>query len=171
MAFREITFREITDNPFSLIGDDWLLITAAAGEQSNTMTASWGGLGVLWNRPVAFTFLRPQRYTKEFVDAADGYSLCFFDGMREQLSYLGKVSGRDEDKIKKAGLTIGTENGIPYFKEARLVLFCQKKYRQRMSPEAMLDPALIEKFYPQNDFHEMYVGEITKILQSEDFNG
>lgn len=167
MAFCEIAFRDLTENPFSLIGDDWMLITAGTEEKCNTMTASWGGLGVLWNIPVAFTFIRPQRYTKEFVDAQEEYSLCFFDGMHDKLGYLGKVSGRDEDKIEKAGLTVAVEDGVPYFKEARLVLFCRKKYRQQMTPEAMLDSDIIAKFYPQNDFHEMYVGEVTKILKKE----
>ena len=164
--FREISPAELTDNPFTLIGQDWLLVTAAAEGRANTMTASWGGLGVLWSLPVATIYLRPQRYTKEFVDKSAAFSLSVLDASyRATLSYLGSVSGRDEDKIKKSGLTIAHEGEIPYFKESRLVLICRKLYRQAMNPENFVVPALINQWYPQEDYHTMYVGAIEKILQ------
>ena len=108
--FQKITPEEITRNPFTLIGKDWLLVTAEKDGRANTMTASWGGLGVLWGKPVAFIFIRPQRYTKEFLEAGDRFSLSILDEThRRTLSYLGSVSGRDEDKIKKSGLTLAHE--------------------------------------------------------------
>lgn len=103
---REIEPSALDKNVFQLVGEDWMLVTAGGPDKLNTMTASWGGLGVIWGEPAATVYLRPQRYTKEFVDAHDTFTLSFFDeGWRKQLAYLGSVSGRDEDKVAKAGLT------------------------------------------------------------------
>ena len=86
-------------NPFTKIGSDWMLITAGDKEKANTMTASWGGFGVLWGKNVAYIFVRESRYTKEFLDKKDTFSLTFFEGHKMDLKYLGAVSGRNEDKI------------------------------------------------------------------------
>ena len=107
MSFKEIKPEELQKNPFQMIGKEWLLVTAEKDGKANTMTASWGGVGVMWGRNVAFIVIRPQRYTKEFIDASDKLSLSVLDEeYRKTLSYLGSVSGRDEDKIGKSGLTI-----------------------------------------------------------------
>ena len=88
-------------------------------------------MGVIWGEPAATVYIRPQRYTKEFVDAHDTFTLSFFDGgWRKQLSYLGTVSGRDEDKVAKAGLTPAFDPAGPYFEEASLVFVCRKAYVQ-----------------------------------------
>lgn len=107
MALKEVDVKSLDINPFTAIGDDWMLVTAGDAASHNTMTASWGGLGVLWGAPVATCYIRQSRYTKEFVDGSDLFTLSFLDPAvwRRQLSYLGRVSGRDEDKIKAAGLT------------------------------------------------------------------
>ena len=143
-----------------------MLITAGDAQKCNTMTASWGGVGVLWNKLVSFIFVRPQRYTREFIEREGGYSLCFFaDGFRKQLSYLGTASGREEDKIQTAGLTTAFADGVPYFEEAKLVLICKKQYRQDLVPQGFIDPAVDEKNYPGHDYHRLYVGEIVKVLR------
>lgn len=166
MAFIEIDPKQIPENAFQLIGTDWMLITAGDRQKCNTMTASWGGFGVLWNKPVSFIFVRPQRYTREFIEREDCYSLCFFaDGFRKQLSYLGTVSGRDEDKIQTAGLTTTFADGVPYFEEAQLVLLCKKQYRQDLVPQGFITPAVDEKNYPEKDYHRLYVGEVVKVLR------
>ncbi len=165
MSFKEITPSQLDKNAFSLIGDDWMLITAAKGEKVNTMTASWGGLGVIWNKNVAYIFIRPQRYTKEFVDSSDTLSLCVLDQSRkDDLTYLGRVSGRDEDKIKKCALTTVFDNKTPYFEESKLVFICKKLFAQQLTPDSFIQKELIEKNYPLKDFHTMYVVEIEKIL-------
>jgi len=157
---------ELQGNAFSLIGKEWMLITAKKGNKVNTMTAAWGGIGILWGKPVAYVFIRPQRYTKEFVDAAEKLSLSFLeDGHRQELGYLGKVSGRDEDKIAKSGLTLTEADGIPCFEEAKLVLLGRKLYQQEMKPECFIDQEQISKWYPEKDFHTMYVVEIEKLLK------
>lgn len=156
---------EIRDNPFHLIGSDWMLITAGGIDSFNTMTASWGGLGVLWNKNVCYIFVRPTRYTYEFIERSDMFSLSFFDEThREALNYCGSKSGRDVDKILNTGLTpIEDESGPVFFDEARLVILCKKLYFQDIDPANFLDPG-IEKNYPQKDYHRMYVGQIVRVL-------
>lgn len=129
--------------------------------KTNAMTASWGGLGVLWGKKVAFVFIRPQRYTKKFVDDAENFSLSFFEeSYKPMLGYMGKVSGKDEDKIKKSGLTVQYKDGAPVFKEASLTLVCRKMYRQTLEEDCFIDKTNIGKWYPQKDYHDMYVAEI-----------
>ena len=106
MAFREISVEELKDNPFTLINKDWMLITAGNEKSHNTMTASWGGVGELWGKYVSTIYVRPQRYTLEFVEREDYYSLCFFGPeYRQALNFCGTKSGRDFDKDKETGLT------------------------------------------------------------------
>ena len=114
---------------------------------------------------MAFAFIRPQRYTKEFVDNADTFSLCFFGGEKmQELKYLGTASGRDEDKIAKSGLTLTHIDGVPCFEEATTVLICRKMYVQTLREDCFIDRAVMESSYPQRDFHDLYVAEIMKVL-------
>ena len=169
MGFVEIKPEEIKDNPFDLIGKQWMLITAGDEEKCNTMTASWGGQGVIWGRPTATAYIRQTRYTKEFVDNSDYFTLTVFDeSYRKALSYLGTVSGRDEDKIAKAGLTPYYVDGTVGFEEAKMILVCKKVYAQYMGPENFVYQETIDRCYQDNDFHSMYLGEITKVLVKED---
>lgn len=164
--FIEIKPTDIERNTFTQIGKEYMLITAKKDESINTMTASWGGLGVMWNKNVAYIVVRPQRYTKEFVDFSDHFSLCFFNGeIKDKLAYLGTVSGRDEDKIAKAGLTSICEDNIPYFEEAKLVLFCKKLFATDIKEDNFIDKDIMNKNYPNKDFHTLYIGEITKVLK------
>jgi flavin reductase (DIM6/NTAB) family NADH-FMN oxidoreductase RutF len=166
--FKEIELTDWKENPFTLIGQDWMLITAEHGGKLNTMTAAWGGLGVMWGKNVAFVVIRPTRYTWEFVEGAQGFSLTFFDHhYKEQLSYLGSVSGRKENKIANAGLTTIFDEGLPYFQETSLALFCRKLYRQDYHPHGFIDSHIDEKWYPEKDYHTMYIAEIYKALVSE----
>jgi len=164
MGFTEIQPELLADNPFKLIGKDWMLITAGTPESFNTMTASWGGLGVLWEKKVAFCFIRPTRHTYGFMEKSGEFTLSFFEEQhRKALTFCGSRSGRDTDKVKEAGLTPVKKEGFVYFGEARLVLSCRKLYYQDISPERFLDPQ-IATMYPKKDYHRMYVGEIVKCL-------
>lgn len=163
--FTIIKPEELSANAFSTIGKDWLLITAEVEGKVNTMTASWGGLGVMWHKNAAFIFIRPQRYTKEFVDGSSHLSLCVLeDGLRKELNYLGTVSGRDESKIEKAGLTVRREDGVPYFDQSRIVLLCRKLFSQQLDPNCFVDVTIEPKIYPNKDYHYMYVCEVEKVL-------
>ncbi|MBZ0312621.1 flavin reductase family protein [Clostridium butyricum] len=162
---KEIKHEDFQENAFEMIGKDWLLITAEKDGKVNTMTASWGGVGVLWNKKVAYIFIRPQRYTKEFVDFSDRLSVCVLpNSYRKELAYLGNVSGKDEDKISNANLKVQKYEDVPYFDEARLTLLCRKLYAQDLKEECFIEKDIIDKWYPEKDYHTMYVVEIEKIL-------
>ena len=152
-------------SPFKLIGQDAMLIAAEKDGRCNAMTASWGGLGVMWRRNVAFTVIRPQRFTKEFVDSADTYSLNFFpSGNEKMLNYMGSASGRDEDKIAKAGLTVERDGATPYFGGVKAVMLCRKLFAQPYRPEFFVDMTIDPELYAKKDYHTLYIGEVTKIL-------
>lgn len=151
-------------NPFTKIGKEWMLITAGSKEKVNTMTASWGGLGVLWGKNVVYIFVRDSRYTKEFIDANDTFSLTFFEGNHPALKYLGTVSGREEDKIAGARFHTNYSGDTPFIDEGNLVFLCKKLSATRMSADQFIDVNIASTFYKDNDMHTMYVGEITQIL-------
>lgn len=167
-VLKEISMESLSINPFTRIGREWMLITAGDETKYNTMTASWGGLGFLWNKPVSYIFVRPQRYTKEFIDAQEHYSLCFFDASwRSMLNVCGTKSGRDIDKAAETGITPVFFEAAPYFSEANLVLICRKHFCQPMQTDAFLTKELLPRFYPDNDLHTIYVGEVEKVLIRE----
>lgn len=164
-SFREISPKEITDNPFKLIGDEWMLITAENAQKANMMTASWGGFGIMWNKPVAYIVVRPQRFTKTLIDASETLSLCFFDKKyRKELSYSGKASGRNEDKIAHTGFHVAHMANTPYFEESRMVILGKKLLAEAYTPESFIDKSLIFENYATGDFHTLYVLEIQKVL-------
>ena len=163
--FRKISPEQIQDNPFALIGKDWALLTAAKADGSfNSMTASWGGVGILWNKPVCYLFVRPQRYTHEFTEEGDRLTASFFgEGYRKQLTLCGRVSGRDTDKVAACGFTPVREDGAVYYEEARLVLVCRKLYTGKIDPDGFFDKELLSN-YPAADYHTVYVYEIEEVL-------
>jgi flavin reductase (DIM6/NTAB) family NADH-FMN oxidoreductase RutF len=166
-TFTEIDSREIPGNIIQLMSRDWMLITAGTPEKFNTMTASWGALGHLWNKPVAFCFVRPQRYTFEFTEAQDYFTLCFFDEQyREALQICGTLSGRDVNKVEKAGLTPRIlDSGNVAFEEARLIIECRKIYADVFSLDKFTADETPFRIYPDNDFHKMYIGEILHVWE------
>ncbi len=162
--FETINLRDLNQSPVALLGEQWTLITAGTKERCNTMTASWGGLGVLWGSPMATIYVRPQRYTKEFLDQEDYFSLSFFgEEHRKSLVLCGKESGREQDKIQQCGFTMAFQQA-PYMEEADLVLLCRKRYVQEMNP--LLIPEDVKKtWYPQEDYHHIYYGEVLEVLR------
>ena len=169
---REVNIAELNFNPVTMISDEWMLITAGTEGSYNTMTASWGHIGSIWGHgkkaATSCVYVRPQRYTKKFVDREPLYTLCFFPPeYKKALGYLGSHSGRDEDKVAKMGLTPVFADGTTYFAEAKLVLVCRKLYRAPIREEGFLDRELMEAVYPGRDFHDMYIGEIVKVLVNE----
>ena len=169
MSFKEIKAEEMRENPFNLIGKQWMLITAGDEKGCNTMTASWGGVGIMWSKPTATAYIRDSRFTKEFVDNNEFFTLSFFDEKyRQALNLCGKVSGRDCDKIKQAGLTPYYTDGTAAFEEAKMIFVCRKAFHQYMGPENFDIKENVDKWYADRDFHTMYMGEIVKILVKED---
>lgn len=166
---KKVDPREIERSVIRLIGDEWMLVSAGTAEKFNTMTASWGGMGVLWGKPVAFVFIRPQRYTFEFTERCDTMTLSFFEETyRPALKFCGSHSGRDMDKVAQAGLTPWyTPSGNVSFEEASLVFEGRKLYAEWIDPAHFLDPSIAEKWYPTKDFHKMYIVEITDAWKKE----
>lgn len=162
-----MTIKELKENPVKMIADDWALVSAGTPEKWNTMTVSWGGVGELWGKDVVFIFIRPQRYTKEFIDSQDYFTVSFFDPeYKDRLRFCGRTSGRDCDKIKESGLTVATDGEAVYPAEARLTVKCRKIAVQRMDNAGFLDKA-IEDCYKNADYHYVYVGEIEKIIEKK----
>lgn len=162
--FKEIKPEQLDKNIFHLLNDEWMLITAQKDNIVNTMTASWGGFGILWNKRVSNVVIRPQRYTKEFIDSSSTFSLCFFDKeYKKTMAYLGSVSGKDENKIEKSNLTINHIKDTPYFEEASMVIICKKLYAQELKPECFIEKEVDSNTYPDKDYHTMYISEILKI--------
>ena len=161
--FIEIDPKQISDNFIKAIGSDWALVTVGDHVEQNTMTVSWGGVGVMWNYPVAIVVIRPQRYTFEFTERCDKLTLSFLpEQYRKALTYCGTHSGRDEDKISNAGLSVTfTEEDTPAIAEARLVLECRKLYTDTIKAENFIEQGIVERWYPESDFHKVYVLQIT----------
>ena len=166
--FKRIPVVNFNDNVFRSIGDDWMLVTAGTAEDFNTMTASWGTLGILWNLPVAISFIRPHRFTFGFMERSEHYTLCFLDeGCRDILQFCGSRSGRDTDKVRETGLTpLTTEQGNIYFEQSRLVIECKKLYSDWIREEQFVISNLIGRNYKKKDFHKFYIGEIMSCMIS-----
>lgn len=171
MSLKAIDMKELKFNPMTLIGKEWMLVSAGNEKAFNTMTAQWGHLGAIWNgdMPTSIIYLRPQRYTREFVDKEDYYTLSFFDeSYKKDLLYLGTHSGRSEDKLSKTKLTPLFSDETVYFKEAKLVFVCRKVYRDKLREEGFIDQTILKKNYPERDFHYVYIGEIVKAYVNDE---
>jgi flavin reductase (DIM6/NTAB) family NADH-FMN oxidoreductase RutF len=163
--FEKISPKEIDENIVKMAADEWLLVTAGNKEHFNMMTASWGMLGHLWNEAVVMVFIRPQRYTYEFMESEKYFTITVFsDDYRDILNFCGSKSGRDYDKVKETGLIpVETALGNVYYKQAKLVIECEKIYADFFSKDKFIDQSLPSKVYPSGDFHKMYVGKILNV--------
>lgn len=165
MAFKEIEIKDLNMNPFTLIGNEWLLITAGNENKFNTMTASWGSLGVFWGKNSAIIYVRQSRYTKEFIDSNDTFTLSFFsEDYKKALGICGSLSGRDVNKVEKANLTPVFDEISPYFKEAKMTMICKKMYHTDIELANFDEPKFNETMYPDKDYHTIYIAEILKVL-------
>ncbi|NLK40316.1 MAG: flavin reductase family protein [Clostridiales bacterium] len=166
--FKQLQPNQLNENTFKLLGTDWAILTATdRNGLYNGMTISWGGLGFLWNKPVFTCYIRPQRYTYELARNADNITLSFFDEKyRSALRLFGAKSGRDLDKAATAGLTPITDDAGTYYEEARLVIVGKILYSDMLKKDAFLDSSLLTH-YQKDDFHRMYICEISDILTKD----
>ena len=168
MSFKEVKPEELNLNPFSAIGKEWMLITAGPADHCNTMTASWGAMGIMWGKPSVTAYIRQSRYTKEFVDREELFTISIFDeAFRPALNLCGTVSGRDRDKIREAGLTPFDAGGAAAFEEAKLIFVCRKEYHTFLSPDGFDVKENDSRWYADRDYHTMYIGAIEKVLMKE----
>lgn len=166
-GYTKVKAMDIERNAVTLVAKDWMLITAGNETSFNTMTASWGALGELWAKPVFISFVRESRYTHQFIEANDHYTLCFFDEeYREKLQLLGSKSGRDTDKIKESGLTpVATPKGSMAFEEASMIIECKKLYSAPFLPEEFDDKEIFTSIYSghESSMHTQYIGQIVNV--------
>lgn len=169
MAFRKIDISELSFNPFTKIGKEWALVTAGDSESFNTMTVSWGQLGILWNKNVFTCYIRPNRHTYNFIENSDSYTVSFFsEEYRDALSFCGSHSGRDCDKVKETGLTPEVLDGKVAFGEAEMVFVCRKLYSYDMQESGFLtDDGIPEKVYSPDPYHRAYISEIMEVYVKE----
>ena len=168
-GFKEVTEKldAIDFNPYKKIGKEWFLVTAGDESGWNTMTASWGFAGVMWGKNTFTTVIRPQRYTKEFIDKAEYFTISFFkEEYKKALSFCGSHSGRDCDKAKETGLTPCEIDGTTAFEEADMVFVCRKIYTKDMEENDFTDKSLL-KFYESDPFHKAFIGEIVSVYQKK----
>lgn len=167
--FNKTDIKHLKDNFFKVIDDEWMLITAGSREKFNMMTASWGTMGILWNKPIAICFIRPQRYTFQFAERSAFYTLSFFRPSEKKiLNICGSRSGRDIDKIKETGLIpLITEMGNIGYKQARMVIECRILYTDYLEGDHFVIPEVAQRNYPTKDFHKFYIGEIMNCYQSK----
>ena len=163
LGFKETSPEKLGFDPFEKIGKEWMLVTSGDEGGFNTMTASWGFAGVMWGKPCVETVIRPQRYTKEFLDKNDHFTLCFFpEEMRPALALCGRVSGRDTDKVKETGLKPVFTDGTTAFEQASLVLICKKLYVSQLESSCFTERDLDGANYAAGDYHFAYIAEIVK---------
>lgn len=162
---KPIAIKDLSENFFQAIGKEWMLVTAGDKEKFNTMTASWGGIGFLWNKPVVFVFIRPERYTFEFIEKSEYFTLSFLGEENKAIHKIcGSKSGREVDKVKETGLKpISTEKGNIFFDQSRLNLECRKLYSDTIKEECFIDLDACKQWYggAHGGFHHMYIAEIT----------
>lgn len=155
-------------DPVAGMRDKWYLVTAEKDGKANCLTAGWGAFGNVWEKKVAIVFIRPQRYTKQFMDVSGRFTMTFFDGYRKELLYLGSHSGKDvPDKIEKTGLHLTHVDGQPTYEEGRYLLVCKILYSQAEKPELFLDAEVPGAVFPDKDYSVMYVGEIEAAYELE----
>ena len=150
---------------FRVYDKEWALVTAGNMGNFNTMTISWGGLGTIWNKPVATVYVKPIRHTHSFLDSNEYFTVSFYgEEYRKDLAVLGTLSGRDGDKVAKTSLTpVSVGNSIS-FKEAKITLLCKKIYRQDLITDTMPQEA-IDKYYIDEAPHTMFIGEVIDIIE------
>ena len=165
LGFAPVDVKTLDINPFTAIGDKWMLITAGDEASSNTMTASWGFMGIMWGKPAVTLAIRQSRHTKTFVDSGELFTLSFYpEDMKKTLGFCGSKSGRDFEpngKAKAAGLTALSVDGTTAYEEAELIFVCRKMFSTLLSETDFIDKSIIGSMYGDKDWHTAYIAEIT----------
>lgn len=163
----EINVKTLSCDVFQLFSEATPLVTAGSRESFNTMTIGWGGLGTLWGKPVCTVYVRPERYTYDFMEKSDYFTVSAFDAsFSREMALCGRKSGRDTDKVKECNFTPCFAQGdAPYFAEAELVVVCKKLYAQDMTPDCLLEKDAVLPYYEKGGWHRMYIGEVVQVLK------
>ena len=157
---------EFTTDVFSAFDKKWALLTAGDMKSFNTMTISWGSLGTIWGKPTATVYVRTSRYTHEFMDKYDYFTVSFFpETYRKTLAVLGSRSGRDMDKMHASGLTPVEAGASVGFAEAECTLVCRKMFMQPLDP-ARIPAEIVQALYRDDAPHDLYLGEVVEIMRN-----
>ncbi|MCQ2771893.1 MAG: flavin reductase [Bacilli bacterium] len=165
--FKELDVKDLSKykDSVSLFKEDAITIVRD-GDKYNPMTIGWGGIGVLWNRPCCTAYIHETRYSKELFDKEDYFVVATLSSKNiEQLRYFGTVSGRDEDKALKSGLTLVKDGEVGYFEECEIVIVCKKMGQTKMDIDSIPDG--VRPWYEKDGVHSIYFGEIVKVLIKE----
>lgn len=167
MSFKEISINDLKVNPVTMFSEGWALLTAGTKDNFNAMTVSWGAIGEIWGKPSMFVFVRPQRYTHDFCENSNLFTVSCFEGKhKKELSFFGSKSGRYHDKFSETGLSVNSDGDHVYCAEAEFVFLCRKTAKTVLQPENFFDDT-INGCYAAKDYHDIYVGEIVKLLVKE----
>ena len=159
--FHKVDVKELKQNVFNEYENNWMIVSAKNPEgKVNGMTVSWGALGRFWEKPTVTIYIRQSRYTKEFIDSQDFFTVSMFDGHKKELGIYGSKSGRDCDKLAESGLHLTELDGQPAYEESKCVFVCKKLYQDDFKLEDLTDEQR-KTFYADNDYHTMYIAEIT----------
>ncbi|MDR0384326.1 MAG: flavin reductase [Christensenellaceae bacterium] len=155
-------------SPLSKFNNEWALLTAGTKDKFNTMTVSWGGMGTLWKKPVVTVYVKPIRYTYEFMENNDYFTLSFYDAKyKKDLGVLGGKSGRDCDKVALTNLTPKFIENWVSFEQANTTIVCKKIYFQDLN-KSQLPNTVIENWYKNEPVHRMYIGEVAAIYSEKE---
>lgn len=172
MSFKKINIEDLnTFNPFTAIGKEWFLLTAGDINSFNTMTASWGGVGVIWGKNVITTVVRSNRNTFNYLNNDDTFTISFYPNeCKNILNYCGSHSGKDVDKVAETGLKpIQLDNGVA-FEQSKLVFVCKKIYAQELDTKNFTDTSCTIWYSDTNPIHTAFVGEIIAVYSNDNIN-
>ena len=168
MSFSVVDIKNLEFSPVKAIGDDWGILTGVSDEGFNSMTVSWGSIGVMWNRPCVFAFVRPQRHTYKFMEGGEFFSLAIMNkDIHDRMTVFGRASGRDVDKYAVSGFTAAEHEGVYFPEEADMVFICRKISAGDVKPEWFVDDKIDSANYPNRDYHRMFIGEIITTLKKD----
>ena len=166
--FRKVKLDDISFEANKMFDNEWAVLAASKkDESSNCLTISWGSYGELWGKPIMVAYVRPERFSHEFIDDSEYFSINFFDEKyKKETLYLGTHSGRDEDKVGKVGFHYIDGEKCKYFEEANLVFVLRKIYSDNFKKENFIDQSIVDKIYGENgQLHTFYIGEIVEVLK------
>lgn len=173
MALQKINPLDLTVRPHQLFLRQTMLLTAGDFKSGdyNCMTIGWGAIGTMWNRPFVLVAVRPTRHTYLFMEKYPDFTVTAFPKeFAKELTYLGRHSGRDGDKLAKTALTAIASRKVasPTFVQAELSIECKKIFYHEFLPENFQDPT-IQKHYPIKDYHRVYYGEIVSAYGTSEY--
>lgn len=166
MQRQNIKIEEFKANVFTILDKEWMLLTAGNMDKSNCMTISWGAMGTMWNKPLVIVGVRPQRYTFEFMESAEDFTISAFSpDYKDKLLLCGTKSGRDIDKVNECNFSLIPSKKIssPGFDDAQLIIECRKLFSNDIIESGFCETSIIDVQYPSKDYHRMFYAEVVNI--------